>query len=167
MNRRQVSALLVLKELGIKSKMESFADRLSVQKGVYLAQATGVDLGHYFNWYLRGPYAPSLTQDVFDAIQNYDTGAASKGWQLDPKTRTTLSKLRQSLKPPATLAHAAWLWLELLASVHFLIDRKQVLTRDPGTLTSQLAKFGKRFTRTQVAEAVQRLEEAGLLPKPH
>ena len=120
MNRRQISALLVLRELEIKQQMESFDERLSVQKSIYLAQASGVDLGHYFNWYLRGPYAPSLTQDVFDAVQNYDMAAMSQGWILDEKTRSKLSKLRQGFEPPESLSKPSW--LELLASVHFLID---------------------------------------------
>jgi len=161
MNRRQVSALLMLKELGIKYEMESFDERLSVQKSVYLAQAAGADLGHYFNWYLRGPYSPSLTQDVFDAIQNFDADASTQGWELDAATRARLVTLRTSFDPPGALPQPSW--LELLASVHFLIDRHQVSAADPDSITTQLARFGKTFTRDQVSEALQRLRRNGLI----
>lgn len=165
MNRRQVSGLLVLKELGIEPQMESFADRLSVQKSIYLAQAGGIDLGHYFNWYLRGPYSPSLTQDVFDAIQNYDANAVTQTWELDNTTRVKLAAIRGIFDPPQDLERPGW--LELLASVHFLIERKQVVNAEPDVLRAQLAKYEKHFTLEQVAESRRRLQAAGLLSLTH
>lgn len=161
MNRRQVSALLVLRELGIEPGMEFFADRLSVQKSIYLAQAAGVQLGHHYNWYLRGPYSPSLTQDVFDAIENSELPLSLEGWELDSGTRKTLSALRERFSAPPNLSRP--LWLELLASTHFLVDRKQVAAADADVLTDQLRKFGKNFTAEQVLEALRRLQSAGLL----
>lgn len=155
MNQSQVSVLLILQELGIKYQMESLVDRLIVQKGIYLAQAAGIDLGHYFNWYLRGPYSPNLTGDVFDATQNYDAAAVIKRWELDATTRTKLAKLRACLAPPPSLDQSVW--LEFMASVYFLIDRRQVPAADPDLLISQLAKYGKAFTRSQAVEALRRL----------
>jgi hypothetical protein len=121
-----------------------------------------VDIGHYFSWYLRGPYASSLTQDVFEAIQNYDADKATDEWELDAKTRAKLTKLRRALAPAPELGLEQPTWLELLASVHFLIDRRQT-ARDPVALTSQLKKFRKHFTRPQVTAAVHVLKSAGLL----
>lgn len=161
MNRRQVSALLVLRELGITPQMHSFDDRLSVQKSIYLAQAAGVDLGHYFNWYLRGPYSPALTQDVFEAIQNYDTTAVLQGWELDAATRTKLGSVRSTFASAPGLAAPAW--LELLASVHFLLARRQVASADAEVLRAQLLKYSKNFTSEQIAEGVRRLVAAGLV----
>lgn len=161
MNRRQISALLVLRELGLSERMESFEDRLSVQKGVYLAQASGADLGHYFNWYLRGPYASSLTQDVFDAIQNHDVDMATHNWELDKTTCSKLSALRDSFSPPGELSKPAW--LELLASVHFLIERQQVATPDAHTLRATLVKYEKVYTIDQINAGVERLRGVGLL----
>jgi len=162
-NRRQVSALLVLTELGVKHQLESFSDRLTIQKSVYLAQAAGVDVGHYFNWYLRGPYAPTLTQDVFDAVQNYDTSTVAQEWQLDQGSHAKLSKLRTAFAAaPASLTQP--LWLELLASVHFLLDRRQVESADPSVLQAQLLKYKKPFTVDQVTSALQKLRAVGLLP---
>lgn len=161
MNRRQVSALLILQELGIKYQMETFSDRLSVQKAIYLVQAAGTDLGHYYNWYLRGPYSPSLSQDVFGAIQNYDVPAALKEWDLDSATKARLGKLRSCLQSPPQLELSSW--LELLASIHFLVERRQVEAVDEDALTEKLLKYGKRFTRDQVVEALSRLRTAKLI----
>lgn len=161
MNQKQVGALLVLKELDITHRMESFEDRLSVQKSIYLAQAAGVGLGHFFNWYLRGPYSPTLTQDVFDAIQNFDPSTALQGWELDKATRARLTALRGSFAPPAGLAKPSW--LELMASVHYLIDRNQAEGGDADTLRCQLAKYNKVFSTPQVLEAMTRLRTNGLI----
>lgn len=161
MNRKQISALLVLKELGIQHHMASFADRLTVQKSVYLAQAAGVELGHHYNWYLRGPYSPSLTQDVFDALDTHDADSILDGWELDSETREKLSRLKVWFTPSADLPHP--LWLELLASTHFLITRKQVATQNAGKLVKQLKKFDKDFTKAQVQTALKKLRSAGLL----
>ncbi|MCB9654401.1 MAG: hypothetical protein H6729_09770 [Deltaproteobacteria bacterium] len=165
MNRRQISALLILKELGIGYKMESFADRLSVQKSLYLAQAAGVDLGHYYNWYLRGPYSPTVTQDIFDAIENYDVATQIKEWELDQKTREGLSKLSTSFQPKEETAQPDW--LELLASVHFLVKRQQVSTANPLALKSKLESYSKFFSEKQVSAALQQLQAAELLPATH
>lgn len=165
MNRQQISTLLVLKELGIKYRMESFDDRLCVQKTVYLAQAMGATLGHHFNWYLRGPYARGLTGDVFDAIGGYDPDSFLQRWVLDAEMKEKLAVLRPQLEAPAGLDQPKW--LELLASVHFLLDRHQVSpSADAGELRERLEKFKKPFSESQIAEALRRLGDLGLLPTP-
>ncbi|MEO5927655.1 MAG: hypothetical protein ABIO72_03050 [Patescibacteria group bacterium] len=163
MNRRQTSTLLVLQELGITSNMDAFDERLSVQKSIYLAQAAGVELGHYFSWYLRGPYAPSVAQDVFDAIQNDDHRSSLEGWELDPASRAKLATIRLHFGPPASLTQGRW--LELLASIHFLIARNQVKTQDPVALRSLLARHGKTYTADQVASAISVLHAANLIAR--
>lgn len=163
MNRKQISALLVLRELGIQHHMGSFSDRLRVQKSVYLAQEAGVDLGHHYSWYLRGPYSPTLTQDVFDAIENHEPDAVLPGWELDSATRERLSTLRTAFSHP-NLTESQW--LELLASTHFLISRRQVAECDATTLQTQLKKFRKDFSESQVQDALDQLQAAGLLPVP-
>lgn len=162
MNRRQISALLVLDALGISNAMDSFAARMSVQKGVYLAQAAGVDLGHYFSWYIRGPYASSLTQDVFEAINGGDPSIALKQYQLDKTTTAKLGELRKAFDVPASEKIEQPAWLELLASVHFLINGEQS-SGDPSDVTEQLKKLRKPFERSQVAKAIEVLRAQKLL----
>ena len=56
MNRRQIGLKLVLNELGVASTMESFGERLFLQKEVYLAQQADILLGYHY-WFDR----PELT----------------------------------------------------------------------------------------------------------
>lgn len=164
MDRNQISALLILTKLGINFEMRLFDERLAVQKSVYLAQALGIHLGHHFSWYLRGPYAPSLTRDVYTANENHDVDAMLKRWKLDPSTVEKLAKLREHLQPPdEELTQPAW--LELLASTHFLVDRNQV-EGEPleEAVQSKLEKFGKEFTLAQVKTSLGTLSNLDLLP---
>lgn len=161
MRRTQVGTFLVLRELGIGHEMESFEDRMSVQKGIYLAQAGGVALEYFFRWYLRGPYARTLTQDVFEALELYDIDKELTGHRLDATTQQRLAKLRPYLNPAMDLPRPSW--LELLASVHFLLDTKQADGPDPEALRQQLERFDKSFTTAQVEEALSTLAKSGLL----
>ena len=161
MNRKQISALLVLDALGISNAMDSFDARMSVQKAVYLAQAAGVDVGHYFSWYIRGPYASSLTQDVFEGINGGDLSSL-KQYGLDKTTTTKLAELRKAFDVPASEKLEQPAWLELLASVHFLVSRGQS-SSDPGAVAEELNKLKKPFDKSQVAKAIEILRAQKLL----
>jgi len=47
--------------------VDDFNDRLRLQKIVYLAREIGFDCGFAFDWYVRGPYSPSLTRMLYSA----------------------------------------------------------------------------------------------------
>ena len=64
MDRQQIGVKLAIDGLKLPFVIDTFMDRLIMQKAVYLAQAAGVNLGYYYHWYLHGPYSPSLTRDV-------------------------------------------------------------------------------------------------------
>ena len=55
-----------LKELGKAPKVDEFKDKLVIQKTVCLLELSGIKLGYHFSLYVRGPYSPSLTKDLYD-----------------------------------------------------------------------------------------------------
>ncbi|MGD0817828.1 MAG: hypothetical protein ABR986_05440 [Methanomassiliicoccales archaeon] len=56
-----------LKMLGYTSlSSENFEDKLVIQKIVYLIQLKGMRTGYAFNLYVRGPYSPDLTSDIYE-----------------------------------------------------------------------------------------------------
>lgn len=110
---------LVLGELGIPPQIATVEDRLILQKAVYLAQ-TKVNLGYSYGWYLKGPYSPGLTQDYYELAGRDDV--LELGGVLKDSVREALAPVRALIegKPePLLLAH----WLELLASLHYLVRR--------------------------------------------
>ena len=60
----------IVKRVNYKFSMETFQDRLKLQKHIYLLKAFGLDLGYNYNWYLFGPYSPTLTKDGFELVKD-------------------------------------------------------------------------------------------------
>ena len=162
MDRQQIGVRLTIDGLKLPFRIDTFEDRLILQKAVYLAQAAGVHLGYYYHWYLHGPYSPSLTRDEFAIATDISVGLnESEGWKLDDSSSQRLKGIRKLFAEPerAKLAKR----LELLASVHFLIDRKQVSEVDTGRITATLKLFTKNFSEESVKEALGELKSYGLL----
>lgn len=162
MDRQQIGVKLTIDGLNLPFKVDIFEDRLIMQKSVYLAQAAGVNLGYYYHWYLHGPYSPSLTRDEYAIDTDISAGLdESEGWKLDAGSSQRLEEIRSIFTEPerAKLAKK----LELLASVHFLIDRRQVSKVDTGRITATLKRFNKGFSEEEVTEALGELKNYGLL----
>jgi hypothetical protein len=161
MDRQQIGVKLAVDGLGLQFKIDTFEDRLILQKAIYLAQAGGVHLGYYYHWYLYGPYSPSLTRDEYaiadELTQDMDD---SKSWKLDAESLSRLKRL-QGLIPQRQKRRRK---LELLASVHFLVDRNQIRGRDIDQITDTLNRYNKDFSRDEVQNALEELVGHGLLP---
>ena len=162
MDRQQIGVKLTVDALGLPFKIDGFADRLILQKAVYLAQAAGVNLGYYYHWYLHGPYCASLTRDEYavawELAQDVDD---SQDWSLDQDSQNRLGKMKSLLTN--TDREQLRKWLELLASVHFLVDRKAVPDGNYAEITNTLRRFGKDFGQEQVEDAMKELSSYGLV----
>jgi hypothetical protein len=85
----------------------------------------------------------------------------SKGWRLDDESSKRIERIRCLFgeKCSSKLARK----LELLASVHFLVDRKQVSKVDTGQITATLRRFNKDFSEEDVDGALEELKSYDLL----
>jgi hypothetical protein len=161
MDRQQIGLKLTLDALGLDLDLSDFDRRMILQKTIYLVQAAKVDLGYTFRWYLRGPYAPGLTRDAFalktELTQNADE---LKDWKFDPTSLERLSQLREVLEsiPAETRARR----LELLASVHFLLQTRQAKTSDLAGLRAVLLRNEKDFSESDIREAIESLKQHDL-----
>ncbi len=161
MDRQQIGVKLTVDGLNLPFKTDYFTDRLIMQKAVYLAQAAGVNLGYFYQWYLHGPYSPSLTRDEFAIAADIASGMDdSEGWKLDESSSQRLERIRAIFSEPDRDKLARK--LELLASVHFLIDRKQVSKVDTSQITTTLIRFNKDFSEKDVKRALEELKVYGL-----
>lgn len=161
MNPQQIRLGLVLQEAGVTVKTTQFAQRLILQKSGYLLQEFGIHLGYRFSWYVRGPYSPDYTDDVFTLAQAPpEEIAAMKSWKLTAPSRKKIGELKG-------LFSAAWKksdparWLELLASALFLIRTKQAAADNAAEVSRILKANGKQFSPHEVAEGVAELRHHG------
>lgn len=169
MTKQRVLLRLVLEEIGLGDlPLQTFPERLNLQKKVYLLQLTGIDLGYRYNWYLRGPYCPSLTQDAFALKDELAWGADEYGeYGLRRDAVQRLKKAERIWELPRDLAVVPEIWVELLASLHYL----KHIAYWPGNNVTREMIFAKlsqakpQFSnQSQLMEkAWERLAEVGLL----
>jgi uncharacterized protein YwgA len=162
MDRQQISVKLAIDGLGLPFKVKTFQDRLIMQKAVYIAQSAGINLGYFYHWYLYGPYSPSLTRDEFAIAMDISSDMDySRGWKLDDASLERLKGIKPLFAEPDRDKLA--LKLELLASVHFLIDRKQVSKVDTNQINATLTRFNKNFREEEIKEALTELDHYDLV----
>jgi uncharacterized protein YwgA len=162
MDRQQISVKLAIDALCLPFKIKTFQDRLIMQKAVYIAQSAGINLGYFYHWYLYGPYSPSLTRDEFAIAMDISSDMDdSRGWKLDDTSLERLKEIKPLFAEPDRDKLA--LKLELLASVHFLIDRKQVSKVDTNQINATLTRFNKNFREEEIKEALTELDHYDLV----
>lgn len=126
MKQAQIVMKLVLDKLGIDSNISTLADRKRVQKAIYISQSAGVNLGYSYGWYLLGPYSPELTQDYFSLNENIKLGDEEyKNYVLNDSLSKELDSIRDLMEPPCDVGLKQEDWLELVASIHYLIKVDQ------------------------------------------
>ena len=165
MDRQQISLKLALDALGESLALESFDERMALQKIIYLTQHAGVHLGYRYNWYLRGPYSPELTRDAFEMKSSLASGSDElTGWKLDEPSVQALKRLATLWrdKQPGERPR----WLELLASVLFLKQSYLGRGSDTAGLREILRRYDKQFEESEINTALGQLRSYGLLSTP-
>jgi uncharacterized protein YwgA len=118
-NLNEIILSRILKLMGIDGiEMDDFNKRLRYQKLIYLAQATGINIGYGYSWYVRGPYAPLLTRSLFNIKENpalfdkWDTIKFKREDDVVKRLNQLKSVLGTNFDDPK--------YLEVLASLHYL-----------------------------------------------
>src|SRR5438105_1432600 len=98
MDRQQILLAKSLEAAEMPLSVESFDDRLILQKAVYLLQAAGVHLGYRFRWYLRGPYSPEMTAAAFGVLREGQPAQQElQEWKLDDASKERIERLKPLL----------------------------------------------------------------------
>lgn len=125
----------ILQRLGIeKIDMTDFDNRLRYQKLIYLLQNYGVSLGYGYSWYVRGPYSPPLTRNLFTIENNKETFENAKpvAFAQEKAIDSKIKGLQDILGEKITDAA----FLEVLASLVFIKKSSPKMTN--GALFSEL-----------------------------
>jgi len=145
--------------LGINPTMTTFSERKIVQKLVYLLDKIfDMEFGFNYSWYLHGPYSTEVTRIIFDVVEGRQT--------VSPDTKVLSSEDLKKLDQLKTFLgnglHSAD-QLELLVSLHFLVDsaKSSGLTREE--VISFLKSKKPYFTDKEISNAFSRLQALGVL----
>jgi len=142
-----------LKTLGINPKMATFAERKKVQKLVYLMDKLfGMDLGFSYSWYLHGPYSPEVTKIVFDVIEGRQIEGSNQE-ALSRRDIARIDRLKSFLGKDIDSNDE----LELLVSLHFLIERSRNSKLSQKDVVDFLKSKKPYFTDEEIAEAIDKL----------
>ena len=160
MEERLMVLAIFLKEFGVDISVESLSQRKTIQKAVYLGQLSGISFGYSYGWYLMGPYSPSLTQDYFQLTQ--ETAVGQNDWEKKTFTSAVMAhfnKIKPLMTAPQNWPYEQVDWLELVASLHFLIAKsKKAYDVAVATLEKEKAKLASFAPQAKIA-----LQQAGLL----
>ena len=111
---------LLFKELGnIDIDISTFNNRKKLQKTVYILSKMGLKFNYPYNWYLHGPYSPTLTEDAYELSRNkayYDDEI--KKYHFKQNAQDIINKFKELFQDKMNDEE----WLELIASLLFLQD---------------------------------------------
>jgi len=145
----RLSRLIVcLKELGVAPKASSFESRLIIQKATLLLQLMGVELGYPFSLYIRGPYSPELTRDLY-AYPDRVEGLRGVG-HLTSEERKKIAKLVEisdRLNP---------IMLEIMATYAYLWKCMGKPPREAHSILKRLKPF---YSDAQIAVGISKAKE--------
>ncbi|HIH22734.1 TPA: hypothetical protein HA238_03335 [Candidatus Micrarchaeota archaeon] len=146
-------AIAYLKELGFKPNIDKFQDRLVIQKTVCLLEMMGMKMNYPFSLYVRGPYSPNLTVDLYSqkaAVNKLKTDYSPN--DEEKKNLQTFSEISNNLEPAV---------LEIMSTYAFLIqdpenNEKQAIIK--------LKKLKSFYSEGRIAMGISKAKQ--LLFKP-
>lgn len=146
MNLNKVIACL--KEIGIKPKVDDFQNRLIIQKSIYLLKLKDIDFGFAYNLYVRGPYSPDLTKEIYDhksIVENLKTTS-----KLDSSESKKIKEFKELFHAPRPSI------LEVAATyAYFAFEQEQ----DPITALQNVKRMKSFYSEAQIAVGVSKAKE--------
>jgi len=135
------------KELGFEFDISRFDDRLVAQKIVCLLDLKGIDLGYTCSIYVRGPYSPDLTQDLFEFKNEF--GNLKTDVRLSAPEKEIAGELRRifGLKP---------IPLEVGATYGYYALRQNC---DPLEALRQVKRLKPFYSEAQIALGISKAKE--------
>lgn len=133
----------------------NFNERLILQKVIYLMQESNLSLGYSYNWYLRGPYSPSLTKDAYELVGEFDSLPRVRFVESDAEDR--FAKFMSFIEPQIK----DHVWLEKIASIHFLT--RTYPSKSPDEIFSEVKKKVDSLTEQEFRDMCALLKSVGLL----
>lgn len=152
MNNIDIANGIVFQKM--KVSKDTFDERLVCQKKIYLLQSLGTDLGYNYNWYVRGPYSPTLTNYIYNNIDVLSTGDFSN-YTLSKSAEANVYKVNElAADKPSDMTLSSW--YELLASLLYIINNKESWKIDSQeeSLFDKLIQYKPQYSIEQCRNAL-------------
>lgn len=135
------------KELDFKFDISRFDDRLIAQKLVCLLELRGIDIGYSCSLYVRGPYSPDLTKDLFAFTPEFEN--QKSGTRLNPQEKEAAGELGRifGLRPVP---------LEVGATYGYYAIRQDC---DPLEASRQVKRLKPFYSEAQIALGISKAKE--------
>lgn len=137
-----------LKALGdFKPSINRFEDRLKIQKMVYLLELKGLNLGFGFGPYVRGPYSPDLTKEIYGRQGDFEKLRTDV--ELTAKEVEAVRELKELFQMKSSL-------LEVAATYGYYVHAERL---DPITALKNVKKVKSFYSEAQIAIGISRAKE--------
>lgn len=136
-----------LKGLGFKPSIDSFEDRLKIQKIVYLLGLKGIKTGFSYRLYVRGPYSPDLTKEIY--TKREDVEKLSTDVKLSQSEEETLVELNELFQMKPSL-------LEVAATYGYFVTAEKL---DPISALKSVKKLKPFYSEAQIAVGISKAKE--------
>ncbi len=145
--------LACLNTLDFHPKVDDFQDKLIIQKTTCLLELLGLEFGYPFSIYIRGPYSPDLTRELYENREMVEK--LQTNYSVEKREREKLSRLAQAsdnLNPTM---------LEIMATYSFLTKSCEVESKEALVKLKRLKPF---YSEAQIAVGVSRVKQLFFVP---
>ncbi len=157
MDKQVVDLGFILKQFPqFKFSMDSFTDRLRLQKFIYLIQTFDVYLGYDFSWYLRGPYCSTLASCGSALKGVYEKIPDDRGRFTDDRVQERFEKFMRFIHRHENDEH----YLEIATSLHYL---KNTCTLSDDEIIKKVAAKRKDFSEEGCRQIWRDLKDCHLI----
>ena len=132
--------------------VDTFNDRLRLQKLAYLIQEIGRYNSVAHSWYIRGPYSPSLTSMLYlgDEVDVFKETP-----QLSDNDHTLINQINELLDGKSNDPK----YLELFASVWFLMPNKKISPANEQLVLDVMQQEKPHFSIEQVKNTIKKIDQ--------
>ena len=162
MNKMDITKSLIFKGLNIDRK-ETLDERIMIQKKVYLLQQLGIDLGYQYDWYLKGPYSPTLIEYIHnnhDLLNSIETAGFSLNKEVIDKIKIVNNLITDK---PRDIEESSW--YELLTSILYTYNENHMwcIDRNKEEITRILQMEKPKYKSLLCGVAYDKLIEYGYI----
>jgi uncharacterized protein YwgA len=148
----------------LKSFRYSFDTRLEAQKLVYLMRETGLPLRYNFGWYVHGPYSSSLADDLYSLSRQVEAGVRPTHSKVQERAFVRARTLLNSISRLEGTTKQRSYWLELMASIHFLMHYSYPRASSTKETLKEIRKLkGTKFSDADARTAIEVLKVEKLM----